>query len=296
MNNIYSIYRATNLITEKCYIGFDSNWPKRKSEHKSAAIRDKGFNKFYNSIKKYGWESFTWEVIYQSCDGLHCLNTMESYFISEYNSYHNGYNSTKGGESGLGNKWWNNGMVQVFTGFPPDESFVRGRLPFNNTGAQIGANIQKQKIWVNNGISEMMILKNTVPAGYTKGRLKAKAFAGGEGRHCASGNSWWNNGTIELMSLDCPGPGYIVGRLVTDTINKFHKERGMASRKKYEANPKHCLVCNEILPYHKQGNTCSKECSRINRSRNKAAYWQHIKDQSLSKSSTLTLPSSSSST
>jgi hypothetical protein len=35
--NIYSIYKATNIKNSKSYIGFDSHWPKRRSEHKSAA-------------------------------------------------------------------------------------------------------------------------------------------------------------------------------------------------------------------------------------------------------------------
>ena len=30
---IFSIYKATNLINDKCYIGFDSNWPNRKNIH-----------------------------------------------------------------------------------------------------------------------------------------------------------------------------------------------------------------------------------------------------------------------
>jgi group I intron endonuclease len=210
---IYSIYKATNIITDKSYIGFDSHWPKRKSEHKSAAIRDTSYNKFYNAIKKYGWESFTWESIYQSTDGDHCLNTMESYFIVEYNSLADGYNSTKGGESGLGNKWWNNGKVQVFTETAPDNSFNRGRLPFNNIGAKKGSDIQRNKHWVNNGVEEMMIQKEELPIGFTKGRLKTKAFASGSGRHSAKGTIWWNNGVSQQMSVSCPGSKFTKGRL-----------------------------------------------------------------------------------
>lgn len=211
--NIYSIYKATNIITGKSYIGFDSHWPKRKSEHKSAAIRDTSYNKFYNAIKKYGWESFVWEVIYQSTDGDHCLNTMESYFITGYNTLSDGYNSTKGGESGLGNKWWNNGKVQVFTESPPDNTFNRGRLSFNNIGAKKGSDIQRNKHWVNNGTEEMMVLKDEIPEGYVKGRLTEKAFAGGIGRHKAKGTTWWNDGVTQSMSIHSPGPSFKLGRL-----------------------------------------------------------------------------------
>jgi group I intron endonuclease len=210
--NIYSIYKATNIITGKSYIGFDSHWPKRKSEHKSAAIRDTRYNKFYNAIKKYGWESFIWEVIYQSTDRNHCLNVMESYFIIEYNSLSDGYNSTKGGESGLGNKWWNNGKVQVFTETAPNNTFNRGRLRFNNTGAKIGADRQRGKVWINDGVEEMMIHANTdIPKGYLLGRITSPL----KGKHNTSckGTIWWNNGESQKMSIDCPGPKFVKGRL-----------------------------------------------------------------------------------
>jgi hypothetical protein len=56
--------------------------------------------KFYNAIKKYGWDCFVWEVIYRSKDYDHCLNVMEPYFIKEYDSFQNGLNSTVGGDRG----------------------------------------------------------------------------------------------------------------------------------------------------------------------------------------------------
>jgi group I intron endonuclease len=97
--NIYSIYKATCINTNHCYIGFDSNWPKRKTDHKRESQKDNNI-KFYNAIKKYGWDSFIWEVIYRSKDGAHCLNVMEEYFIKEYDSMKNGLNTSPGGNRG----------------------------------------------------------------------------------------------------------------------------------------------------------------------------------------------------
>jgi group I intron endonuclease len=110
--SIYSIYRVVNIKNGKVYIGFDSCWPNRKNRHlkdsrteKSTAYNDI----FHKAIRKYGKESFDWQVIYQSLDSEHCLKKMESYFIQEYNSYvnyinSNGYNMTLGGEGVLGLK------------------------------------------------------------------------------------------------------------------------------------------------------------------------------------------------
>jgi len=92
---IYTIYKATNIINKKTYIGFDSNWPSRKNKHKNYYL--KKITKFYSAIKKYGWDSFEWTVLYQSKDKDHTLNEMENFFIVEYNSINSGYNIIPGG-------------------------------------------------------------------------------------------------------------------------------------------------------------------------------------------------------
>lgn len=109
-------------------------------------------------------------------------------------------------------KWWNNGITQVFLPKPPDGTFTLGRLHFNNLGAQIGADVQKQKIWVNNGLTEMMVLPILIPNGFTKGRLKIKAFAGGTKRHSTKNTKWWTNGKQCKMSAISPGPEWRLGR------------------------------------------------------------------------------------
>ena len=103
---IYTIYRATNIVNGKVYIGFDSNWPKRRDEHIWAALRGDS-SVFYNAIRKYNENNFIWDIIYQSHDAEHTKNVMEEFFIREYNSCihfmcSNGYNMTIGGEGTLG--------------------------------------------------------------------------------------------------------------------------------------------------------------------------------------------------
>lgn len=110
-------------------------------------------------------------------------------------------------------RWWNNGNHQTFNIEPPDESYVCGRLKFNNVGSKLGSEKLKGKIWANNGKDEMMVDKNFIPAGFVAGRLKEKAFAGGQGRHSSKGTLWWNDGTVEKMSSSCPDKNFVKGRL-----------------------------------------------------------------------------------
>jgi group I intron endonuclease len=100
--NIFTIYKVTNIINNKVYIGFDSNWPKRKSIHKCNSI--KLDYKFYRAIRKHGWHNFKWEILYQSKDRDYTKNIIENQFIIEYDSFVNGYNSTMGGEGVFGLK------------------------------------------------------------------------------------------------------------------------------------------------------------------------------------------------
>jgi group I intron endonuclease len=94
---IYSIYRFVNLSNGKCYIGYTSNIENRLLNHKTSFKRKD--NAFYRALRKYGWDNFSFDIIYQSTDGEYCQNIMESFFIREHNSYGaTGYNSTKGGE------------------------------------------------------------------------------------------------------------------------------------------------------------------------------------------------------
>lgn len=106
----YTIYRATNQVNNKVYIGFTSNWPQRINGHNYDRRYGNTNNKaFYNAIEKYGWENFKWEAIYQSLDEEHTLKVMEPHFINEYQSWVgfencNGYNTTRGGDGTSGYK------------------------------------------------------------------------------------------------------------------------------------------------------------------------------------------------
>lgn len=92
------IYKITNKIDNKAYIGQTCRDPKKRwLEHYSRDINKDTY--FHRALKKYGKDNFLWEVIEECEDSS--LNEREIYWIKYYNTYYkngNGYNMTYGGE------------------------------------------------------------------------------------------------------------------------------------------------------------------------------------------------------
>ena len=89
------IYKAHNPINGKCYIGQTiHSLTKRMNDHKSSS-KAKDYH-FYYAIRKYGFDTFEWEVLKTA--PVEELSKWEMYYIGLYDSYNNGYNSTLGGE------------------------------------------------------------------------------------------------------------------------------------------------------------------------------------------------------
>lgn len=95
------IYKITNKENGLIYIGCTINsLKKRFSEHLYKCFKTDYKSKLYNSMKKYGQENFTIELI-EECD-LSVIYETEKKYIESYDSYSNGLNSTFGGEGCLG--------------------------------------------------------------------------------------------------------------------------------------------------------------------------------------------------
>lgn len=92
------IYKITNKINEKIYIG-KTLQPiyMRFKEHCKDAFRDRNEKRpLYAAMRKYGTESFEIELIEEI--SIDRLSEREMYWIEKYDSYHNGYNATRGGD------------------------------------------------------------------------------------------------------------------------------------------------------------------------------------------------------
>lgn len=96
-NPICGIYKITNNINGKCYIGQSIDIQRRWYEHKNPYMWETHRYKIlYLAFAKYGVENFTFQII-ENCE-RNKLDEREIYWIEQFNSYKKGYNMTKGGQ------------------------------------------------------------------------------------------------------------------------------------------------------------------------------------------------------
>ncbi len=92
------IYKIENTLNGKIYIGQAVDIIRRWAKHLNDCANpnvDLYDGYFYRSLRKYGVENFTFQVV-ELCsqDELDCK---EIYWIKKYDSFNNGYNQTLGG-------------------------------------------------------------------------------------------------------------------------------------------------------------------------------------------------------
>ena len=121
MNSINVIYKITNLLNGKCYVGQAKNLKKRIKGHERSVSRVK--SPLYSAIQSHGWDQFNIEIIYRA-ETYEQLDQLEIDYIKKYQSlYPIGYNLTEGGTGG-----------DLVTSHPNREHLYdsrRGRVPWN---------------------------------------------------------------------------------------------------------------------------------------------------------------------
>jgi len=83
------IYKVTNLVNNKIYIGQTKNLKERQRTHLKSANGTRSNMIFHKAIRKYGIDNFKWEILYK---GEELIDEIEVYFIHYFNSHcSNGY-------------------------------------------------------------------------------------------------------------------------------------------------------------------------------------------------------------
>lgn len=94
------IYKITNLINGKCYVGQSVDIQKRWKREKEDASNINSHSYEYplmRAFRKYGFDNFIFEVI-EECK-IEELNEKEVYWIDYYDTFFHGYNQTLGGDA-----------------------------------------------------------------------------------------------------------------------------------------------------------------------------------------------------
>ena len=63
MENTYSVYKHTNKVNGKVYIGITYNKPEVRWGSNGIGYKRQ---LFWNAIQKYGWDNFTHEILFES--------------------------------------------------------------------------------------------------------------------------------------------------------------------------------------------------------------------------------------
>lgn len=125
MNN-YCLYKHTNLITGKVYIGITKQKPNRRW-HNGLGYKHNKY--FYRAIQKYGWGNFKHEILYENLS-FEQANQKEMQLIAEYDSTNrdNGYNIHCGGDARKGQnmpKGYDSPKHKVVEQYDTDGKFIR---------------------------------------------------------------------------------------------------------------------------------------------------------------------------
>ena len=99
LEGVHFIYKLTSP-TGRCYIGRTVNFFNRMYEHDHDAKAGRKDYVLYRAIRKHGWENFVKEII-DICPNKETAVKKELEWIEKFDSYENGYNSTKKTEGGF---------------------------------------------------------------------------------------------------------------------------------------------------------------------------------------------------
>lgn len=130
------VYKITNKITNKSYIGcskhsLEERW---KSHVYKSNSGSPGY--LHRSIAKYGKDSFD-RVVLEKCYSHRQMFKSEIKYIEKFDTFNNGYNLTKGGEGRLGGTY-----------VPTKETLLKLSLALKGKrkGKQSKEHIEKQRL------------------------------------------------------------------------------------------------------------------------------------------------------
>lgn len=217
---MYCIYKITNLINGKTYIG----------QHKYKDLNDSymGSGKLlWRAYKKYGKENFTKEILYSKVQYQETANDMEKFAIAKERALGKAeYNIADGGDGYCPNKGKHlseetkRKMSESHKGKHFSEehkekiSKTKKGKPSNRKGKKLGPFSEEHKRNISEAhkkVSEetkrkMSEAQKGKHLGPSSEEWKKKISEAKKGKH------WYNNGAKNIMAKICP-EGFVLGKL-----------------------------------------------------------------------------------
>lgn len=94
---MFTVYKITNQINQKCYIGSSIQVEKRWQQHRNCAFNPNSHcykYPLYCAFRKYGLNNFLFEILKNDFSSIEEMQEYEYQMILFYDSYKNGYNQT----------------------------------------------------------------------------------------------------------------------------------------------------------------------------------------------------------
>jgi group I intron endonuclease len=158
------IYKITNTVTNKCYIGYTSHSvTERWNQHVRRSTKYKTNVKFDNALRKYGKSNWTVEVLEEGLS-VNDSKVKEQFYINLFDSYQNGYNSTLGGDGNNGiimSEESNKKRSEALKGKPKNYVRMHGKTHSSDSKLKISkSHLGMKKPWVK--WSDEQILKRAL--------------------------------------------------------------------------------------------------------------------------------------
>jgi group I intron endonuclease len=91
------VYKVTNLINGKCYIGSTTKSLKKRKQGHYYDVKRGSQKVFHRALRKYNKDDFLWEVLCDNIDTEREMYDLEHHYITEFETFgRNGYNCTWG--------------------------------------------------------------------------------------------------------------------------------------------------------------------------------------------------------
>lgn len=130
------IYKITNDRTGETYIGQSKNIERRKRSHENELRQGTHHNRGMQSDYLRG-DTFSFKVLEETSSNRQVLNQKEEQYISQYNSFNQGYNQTPGGQYDKYQGYYGHGGGRLGSSTQQTSSYKRN----NNYSKNYGNNV-----------------------------------------------------------------------------------------------------------------------------------------------------------